>query len=182
MPSLLGLRLPCILSGAFAGLVFASACGASGAAPAASPAPAPASEAPAAAPPRAAGATGSDAGETDEALLPVPKGARRHRGRASFYSDKLSGRATASGEPYDPHALTAAHRSLPFGTVVDVTGPEGKRVQVRINDRGPFRRGRIIDLSRAAAERLGMVRAGVVEVTMRVVHRPPPKPRRKRHR
>jgi rare lipoprotein A len=92
------------------------------------------------------------------------------RGRASYYADSLAGHKTASGEPYDPHALTAAHRSLPFGTQVEVARPDGRRVTVRINDRGPFGpSGRIIDLSRAAAEALGMIGDGVVQVTLRVV-------------
>lgn len=98
------------------------------------------------------------------------------RGRASYYSDKLAGRSTASGEPYDPRALTAAHRKLRFGTVVEVTRSDGRRVQVRINDRGPFGdSGRIIDLSRAAAENLKMIREGVVDVTVRIVSAPPMK-------
>lgn len=88
------------------------------------------------------------------------------RGRASYYADSLAGRATASGEPYDPRALTAAHRTLPFGTWVEVVRPDGRRVRVRVNDRGPFKAGRVIDLSRAAAEALGMVSAGVVEVEL----------------
>ena len=98
------------------------------------------------------------------------------RGRASYYSDKLAGRSTASGEPYDPRALTAAHRKLRFGTVVEVTRTDGRRVQVRINDRGPFGdSSRIIDLSRAAAESLQMIREGVVDVTVRIVSAPPAK-------
>ena len=72
---------------------------------------------------------------------------------------------TASGERFDQHALTAAHRSLPFGTRVRVTNLNNERsVVLRINDRGPFVRGRIIDVSRAAAVRLDMLRAGVVPV------------------
>ncbi|MFI8609945.1 septal ring lytic transglycosylase RlpA family protein [Pseudomonas sp. NPDC077649] len=86
-------------------------------------------------------------------------------GKASYYGDRHHGRKTASGERFDQHALTAAHRSLPFGTRVRVTNLSNERsVVVRINDRGPFVRGRIIDVSRAAAERLGMLRAGVVPV------------------
>jgi rare lipoprotein A len=86
-------------------------------------------------------------------------------GKASYYGDRHHGRKTASGERFDQHALTAAHRSLPFGTRVRVTNLNNERsVVLRINDRGPFVRGRIIDVSRAAAERLGMLRAGVVPV------------------
>lgn len=92
-------------------------------------------------------------------------------GSAAFYSDALAGRPTASGEPYDPKALTAAHRSLPFGTRVRVVRPgSGRSVIVRINDRGPFGDDkRILDLSRAAAEKLEMTRAGVVEVRAEVL-------------
>ncbi len=96
-------------------------------------------------------------------------------GRASYYADSLAGNSTASGEPYDPAAFTAAHRELPFGTIVEVRRRDtGVNVRVRINDRGPFGDARrIIDLSRRAAESLDMVRAGVVDVELRVVSRPP---------
>jgi len=91
-------------------------------------------------------------------------------GLASYYADSLAGRKTASGEPYDPTELTAAHRTLPFGTVVEVTREDGRSVVVRINDRGPFgNKKRIIDLSRRAAEEVGLIRAGVAPVTVRVV-------------
>jgi len=95
-------------------------------------------------------------------------------GMAVYYADSLHGRPTASGEPYDKEALTAAHRELPFGTLVRVTRLDNRRsVVVRINDRGPFRdERRIIDLSRAAAERIDMIRAGVVEVRVEVVSGP----------
>jgi rare lipoprotein A len=89
----------------------------------------------------------------------------RAEGRASYYGARHHGRQTASGERFDQHALTAAHRSLPFGSRVRVTNLHNdKSVVVRINDRGPFVRGRIIDVSRQAAERLDMLRAGVVPV------------------
>ena len=91
-------------------------------------------------------------------------------GLASWYSDALHGRTTANGETSDRAALTAAHRSLPFGTRVRVTRIEtGEDVVVRINDRGPFVEGRIIDLSRRAAEALGMIDAGVVRVRVVVL-------------
>jgi rare lipoprotein A len=94
----------------------------------------------------------------------------RQSGLASWYSDALHGRPTASGEPYDRDALTAAHRSLPFGTVVRVTRTDdGRDVVVKVNDRGPFAEGRIIDLSRRAAEELGMIEEGVVRVEIVVV-------------
>jgi rare lipoprotein A len=86
---------------------------------------------------------------------------------ASWYGQE-SGNRTANGEPFDGSGLTAAHKSLPFGTRLRVT--HGKRsVVVRINDRGPFVSGRELDLSRAAAERLGTVRAGVATVCWEIV-------------
>jgi rare lipoprotein A len=90
-------------------------------------------------------------------------------GRASYYSDRLAGHRTASGERYDPGALTAAHRTLPIGALVDVVRSDGRWVRVRINDRGPYSHGRIIDLSKRAAAELGMVRDGVGDVALRVV-------------
>ena len=92
-------------------------------------------------------------------------------GRASYYSDSLAGNRTANGERYDPRALPAASRELPFGTMLRVTRVDtGASVIVRVNDRGPFgRRTRVLDLSRAAAERLGMIRAGVVSVRAEVL-------------
>lgn len=89
----------------------------------------------------------------------------RFLGKASYYADKFHGRQTANGEVFDQNKLTAAHRSLPFGTVVNVRNIKNNRtVTVRINDRGPFIDGRVIDLSRAAAEQLDMIRDGVVDV------------------
>jgi rare lipoprotein A len=88
----------------------------------------------------------------------------REQGLASFYANALAGRLTANGERYQPEALTAAHRSLPFGTHVRVTARQsGRSVVVRINDRGPFVAGRIIDLSNAAARRIGLLDVGVLE-------------------
>ena len=86
-------------------------------------------------------------------------------GLASYYADRFHGRRTASGERYDRNAFTAAHRRLPFGARVKVTNLDnGRAVTVRINDRGPFVSGRVIDLSYAAAARLGMLRNGIVKV------------------
>jgi rare lipoprotein A len=85
------------------------------------------------------------------------------KGSATYYASSLAGHATASGEPYDPDAMTAASRTRRFGSLVRVSYQD-RDVVVRINDRGPFTRGAIIDLSRAAAEQLGMVRAGRVDV------------------
>jgi len=92
-------------------------------------------------------------------------------GEASYYGNGLAGHATASGEPYRPQAFTAAHRKLPLGTILRVTRHDGTRsVYVRINDRGPYGSSRrILDLSHAAAEQLGMLRAGVLEVRAEVV-------------
>jgi rare lipoprotein A len=102
------------------------------------------------------------------------KALRTLLGEASYYSDALSGRRTASGERYDPKAYTAAHRSLPFGTVLRVQRKDtGSVVYVRVNDRGPFgKRRRILDLSKAAAEQLGMIRRGIADVRIEVVEEP----------
>ena len=82
-------------------------------------------------------------------------------GVASYYGRRFAGRPTASGEAFDPQQLTAAHRTLPFGSLVRVTNPRnGRSVVVRINDRGPYAHGRTIDLSRAAADEIGIVSAG----------------------
>lgn len=92
------------------------------------------------------------------------------RGLASWYGTKFHGRRTSSGEPYDMFAMTAAHRHLPLPSFVEVINLEnGKRVVVRVNDRGPFVGGRIIDLSYAAAYRIGMVDKGVAPVLVRAV-------------
>jgi rare lipoprotein A (peptidoglycan hydrolase) len=91
----------------------------------------------------------------------------RSRGWASWYGPELHGEPTASGEPFDMHDLTAAHRTLPLGTRVQVRNlTNGRSVEVRINDRGPFPEERIIDLSRAAAGKIGMIPTGsaLVEV------------------
>lgn len=91
------------------------------------------------------------------------------RGIASWYGPGLQGRRTANGERFDMHSLTAAHKTLPFGTRVRVRNVlTGKEVEVRVNDRGPFTRGRVIDLSRAAAEALGLLGLGVKHVLLLV--------------
>jgi rare lipoprotein A len=91
-------------------------------------------------------------------------------GQASWYGKAHQGELTASGERFDMHALTAAHRTLPFGTIVRVKHlKSGKSVNVRINDRGPFRSGRIIDLSYEAARRLGIVSRGAARVELTVI-------------
>jgi len=91
-------------------------------------------------------------------------------GLASWYGRDFQGRPTASGELFDMYAYTAAHRDLPFGTRVRVTNEaNGRSVVVRINDRGPWVEGRILDLSYAAAKQLGMIEAGVVRVRLEVL-------------
>jgi rare lipoprotein A (peptidoglycan hydrolase) len=92
-------------------------------------------------------------------------------GIASWYGPRFHGRRTASGEVFDQNKMTAAHRTLRFGTRVELTHVKnGRSVEVRINDRGPYRSGRIIDLSRAAAAELGMRNAGLARVEIRPIH------------
>ena len=99
---------------------------------------------------------------------------RQESGKATYYGLRYkSGRKTASGKAYDKNKLTAAHKTLPFGTVVRVTNKKnGKTVDVEITDRGPFRPGRIIDLSVAAAKELDMMKAGVVPVIISILEVP----------
>ena len=100
-----------------------------------------------------------------------PSGMRVASGSASWYGPGFHGRKTANGERYDMHGLTAAHRSLPFGTKVRVTNRKnGKSVVVRINDRGPYAGGRVIDLSRGAAQAVSMIDSGVVPVNLEVLN------------
>ncbi len=99
-----------------------------------------------------------------QAMLP-PGNALVSEGKASYYAGKFQGRKTANGEYFSLNHFTAAHRTLPFGTTVKVINLEnGKTVVVRINDRGPFRHGRIIDVSQAAARVIGLVGSGVANV------------------
>lgn len=95
-------------------------------------------------------------------------------GLATWYGGKLAGRRTASGEKFDPQAMTAAHLTLPLGTWVEVRrASDGRTVRVRINDRGPFGDPRrIIDLSKHAAQELGIVKKGSAEVSVRVIPAP----------
>jgi rare lipoprotein A len=91
-------------------------------------------------------------------------------GKASFYADKFEGNPTASGEKYKHSKLTAAHRTLPFGTRVKVTNlGNSKTVEVVVNDRGPFVDGRVIDLSRSAAQELDFINAGLADVKVEVI-------------
>ncbi|AUX70985.1 septal ring lytic transglycosylase RlpA family lipoprotein [Porphyrobacter sp. HT-58-2] len=108
--------------------------------------------------------------EAGDAPASAPQETVLGQGSASYYAAKFHGRRTASGETFDNRAMTAAHRSLPFGSLVRVTNPaNGQSVVVRINDRGPFTRGRVIDVSRAAAEELGMVARGHAQVELALI-------------
>jgi rare lipoprotein A len=105
-----------------------------------------------------AAATASDAAAASES------------GKLAWYGRKFAGRKTASGEAYNPYALTMAHQTLPFGTRVKVTNPaNGKSVVLRVNDRGPTQADRVGDVSLAAARQLGMVKAGVIDAELSVV-------------
>lgn len=111
-------------------------------------------------------ATAGDAGRSSPA---------REAGIASYYGDKYHGKPTASGEIFDMHQLTAAHPRYAFGTRVKVTHSGNNRsVIVRINDRGPFVKGRVIDLSLAAARELRMVKSGLAEVRIEVINQTAP--------
>ncbi len=104
--------------------------------------------------------------------ISIPKVSKldTHFGKASWYGDKFQGKKTASGEPFDMYAQTAAHRTLPFNTMVKVTDMvTNKSTVVRINDRGPFAKDRILDLSRGAAKRLGLIHRGTTDVRLDIV-------------
>lgn len=111
-----------------------------------------------------------------------PRPSETLQGVASWYGEEFAGRTTANGEIFDPSLLTAAHRSLPFGTVLDVTNPKSSQtVRVRVNDRGPYIGGRVIDLSYAAAKQIGLIEPGIGDVVFRIVkvgsgEREPPAP------
>jgi len=114
---------------------------------------------------------GGDGPRLDPAAA-APDGEVFQTGVASWYGDDFHGKTTADGELYDMHKLTAAHPDLPFHTLVEVENLEnGRRVRVRINDRGPFLKGRIIDLSLAAARRLGIEEKGTATVNLRLLSR-----------
>lgn len=104
---------------------------------------------------------------------PEPETPAHFSGEVSYYADSLDGQPTANGETFDQQELTAAHRELPFGTRLRVTRPDtGASVVVRVNDRGPYADDRVLDLTRAAAERLGFVDDGHVHVEVEVLDRP----------
>jgi rare lipoprotein A len=138
------------------------------------PAPAPITSAPLAAVPATPPRTYEVLGER-YVLLDSAEG-YAEEGVASWYGSELAGRPTSSGEPYDPQELTAAHRSLPFSSWIEVTNLDnGHSVVLRVNDRGPFAETdeRIVDVSYAAARLLGMVRAGLALVSVKTVPPPP---------
>lgn len=92
----------------------------------------------------------------------------QQKGRATYYADKFHGRKTSSGEPYHRDSLTCAHKTYPFGTILEVKNPKnGKKVLVEVTDRGPFSRNKIIDLSYAAAKQLGIINQGVAMVELK---------------
>ncbi|MFH1009372.1 MAG: septal ring lytic transglycosylase RlpA family protein [Candidatus Latescibacterota bacterium] len=100
----------------------------------------------------------------------IPTSVAYQIGEASYYADDFHGRQTSNGETFDMYGLTAAHPELPFGTKVRVTNLEnGMSVEVRINDRGPFSKGRIIDLAYGAAQKIGLVESGLAEVKLEIV-------------
>lgn len=113
------------------------------------------------------------AGKNQRVQIPTPS-QTEIIGIASWYGDRHHGRRTASGEKYDQSAFTAAHRTLPFNSIVRVSNLEnGRQVEVRINDRGPFAKNRIIDLSYAAAKSIGMIKAGTAKVRLEILSEQP---------
>lgn len=115
-------------------------------------------------------ASAEPAVEAPHDILLAPQETVLGQGSASYYAARFHGHRTASGEVFNNRAMTAAHRTLPFGTMVRVTNPAtGANVVVRINDRGPFTKGRMIDVSRAAAERLGLVQRGHAMVELALI-------------
>ncbi len=112
-------------------------------------------------------------GKTTWKIVTAPLPDNELEGIASWYGPGFHGRRTASGEIYNMYAYTAAHRTLPLGTYVRVINLEnGKSVVVRINDRGPFKKGRIIDLSYAAAKKIGMLEKGTARVRLEILSKP----------
>ena len=108
------------------------------------------------------------ASEASARRRPPPVG-HVEKGHASYYGKEFVGRRTASGERYDPQLMTAAHKTLPLGTRIRVTSRSGASVVLRVNDRCGCTHGRIVDVSEAAARKLDMLRAGVVEVRLEVI-------------
>ncbi len=110
--------------------------------------------------------SGQNSGKTSETIA----AGTVFYGKASYYGDEFNGRKTANGEIYEGDKITAAHKTLPFGTMIKVRNlNNNKEIVVRVNDRGPFVSGRIVDLSYAAAKSLDMIRDGVVDVEITVI-------------
>ena len=127
------------------------------------------------------------AAATSDSVSSADPGARGtvavERGKATWYGGKHHGGPTASGERFNKNAMTAAHKKLPFNSIVRVTNlKNGRAVTVRINDRGPYGKGRIIDVSEAAARKLNMIRSGVVPCTVEVIKLGEQRKRRKRRK
>jgi rare lipoprotein A len=113
--------------------------------------------------------------QPDRPVAPARQPAPVQTGVASYYARHFAGKATASGEPHRPNALTAASRTLPLGTTAKVTNREnGRTVTVKVNDRGPYAKNRILDVSPKAAKRLGFKHDGVAHVAVQAVQEPPP--------
>lgn len=109
--------------------------------------------------------------QADQSVVDIDEETEIGGGMASYYGNELAGNRTASGERFDPGQLTAAHRSLPFGSMVRVTNTSnGDSVIVRINDRGPFAHGRVIDVSQAAAREIDMHRSGTARVKLALLN------------
>lgn len=137
-------------------------CAQPGIAPEAPPAPTP--------PPRAPAPLQAPAAPSLQAPRTQDQAGDIERGRVSLYGAEFAGKTTASGDRFDPEALTMAHRTLPFGTRVRVTNLENQRsVEVTVNDRGPAVAGRIADLSLAAARQIGMVASGVIDAILEII-------------
>ncbi|MBP7738001.1 MAG: septal ring lytic transglycosylase RlpA family protein [Spirochaetes bacterium] len=118
------------------------------------------------------GVSNKKAGAGDEVDSSYKKGKFFQVGKASWYGREFNGRKTASGERFDMNGLTAAHKTLPFGTMVKVKNFEnGKIITVRVNDRGPYRGNRIIDLSYGAAKKIGMIKGGETQVGLQIVNK-----------
>lgn len=119
--------------------------------------------------PSSSGSAGQSIPATNEPVEKVPRGTKI-RGVASYYGDEFNGRQTSNGETFDMYGLTCAHRTLPFNTWLEVKNlANGRTVIVRVNDRGPFKDGRILDLSYGAARELHMLDAGIQEVEITVI-------------
>ncbi len=111
------------------------------------------------------------ANQTIDEQTDTSKNTFQQMGRASWYGKKFHGRKTANGESFNMNAMTAAHRTLPFGTMVEVTDLDsGKKVIVRVNDRGPYHGGRVIDLSKKAASKLGILGKGTARVHIKIAN------------